>query len=476
MDKPPFQKLAGPSAFDGYLRTFFLEYLGYAGIKNDPYDADSHWRFVIAAESARPFAISYSPSLSALDRRRGSRLYIEHVVPHRDRAGSDGPVLYGFTDGARLVFFSADPARNRDDRFDLSEATWKFRGVQEKVALLHIDQLRLPQRLGRKLPQVEFLFEARALSADEGFKRYVERVREELMRSVLEERQALAAVVYYLLESPDARDSSKTVFVGKGLRLKKTIEELHLEVGVQLGDAVAAAVDTLLLRYVMIRFLEAYHPESMEGLLKSEDMLKQGKGGRKVRTAGSKAQMALFGGGGVTISSFSDTELELARAFSDALGIDVSKAKVKPKGADQRQVDLFAFDDEKQVATLILAEEAKREARLGGDFYLADLGQAARAVETRLLEEPTSRGAKIIWDFLGRTGASEAQWDFRYEDLRPQTLQDYYESSLNTAVELKYDEQRTTFSLSVTQSSRQRKELGAYTRTTDSVGTWSSER
>jgi hypothetical protein len=289
------------------LRTFFLEYLGYAGIKNDPYDANSHWRFVIPAESARPFAISYSSGLSALERRRVSRLYIEHVVPHRDRAGSDGPVLYGFTDGARLVFFSADPARNRDDRFDLSEATWKFRGVQEKVALLHIDQLRLPQRLGRKLPQVEFLFEARALSADEGFKRYVERVREELMRSVLEETQALAAVVYYLLESPDARDSSKTVFVGKALRLKKTIEELHLEVGVQLGDAVAAAVDTLLLRYVMIRFLEAYHPETMEGLLKSEDMLKQGKGGRKVRTAGNKAQMALFGGGGVTISSFSDT-------------------------------------------------------------------------------------------------------------------------------------------------------------------------
>ena len=34
----------------------------------------------------------------------------------------------------------------------------------------------------------------------------------------------------------------------------------------RLGDAVAGAVDTLLLRYVMVRFLESYHPEAMPGL------------------------------------------------------------------------------------------------------------------------------------------------------------------------------------------------------------------
>src|SRR5262249_40663067 len=148
----------------------------------------------------------------------------------------------------------------------------------------------------------------------------------------------------HLLES-EGRQTDVTQVVDKAHRLKKTVEELHFDVGIRLGDAVAAAVDTLLLRYIMVRFLEAYHPEAMEGLLRSAEVLKRGKGGRKVTTT----KQMIFFGGEVRPASFSHTELELARTFNDALGLDVSKAKVKPKGADQRTPDLFAFGDEKVV-------------------------------------------------------------------------------------------------------------------------------
>ena len=465
MDRPPFSKIPGHGALDGFLREFFIRHLGYARIDNDPDEKNPHsaeaWRLVIPTEGSRPLAISHQASLSSMERRRVSRLYIERVVPHRDREGTRSvePALYGFTDGLRLVFFSADPSRNRDDRFDLSESTWKFRATQDKVTRLHRERLQFQTRLGKKRPLVEFLFEASALSADDGFKRYVHVARQELMRAVLEDRRALGAVVYHLLESPEARGAEKTQFVGKDHRLKRTLEELHFEVGVRLGDAVAAAVDTLLLRYVVVRFLEAYHPDAMEGLLKSEEVLKRGKGGRKLATT---KQMILFGGE-VGPVSFSDSELELARMFNDALGVDVSKAKAKSKGADQRQPDLFAFGDEKTVARIVLEEEGKRESRLGGDFYLADLGRAAKAIEAQLLSNPSSRGAKLIQDFLGRTGAPEmAQWDFRYEDLRPQTLQDYYESSLGTAVELSFNQKKKEWEIAVGRSQRQRKELGAF--------------
>jgi len=46
--------------------------------------------------------------------------------------------------------------------------------------------------------------------------------------------------------------------------------------------------------------------------------------------------------------------------------------------------------------------------------------------------------------------------------LRPKTLQDYYESSLGTAVQLTYDKKSDSFRLDVGENKGQRKELGAY--------------
>ena len=226
-----------------------------------------------------------------------------------------------------------------------------------------------------------------------------------------------------------------------------------------MGDAVGTAVDTLLLRYIMIRFLETYHPEAMEGLLRSRELLIRGKGGKK----DEKGNLIPFGSSAVRTAAFTDTELELARRLTEPLGIDVSRAKRQARGQDTRTGDLFIFEDESALATTVLSEEQKRQDRLGGDFYLADLGRAAQAVEEAFFSRPKSKGAKLLQDFLGRTGAPEmAQWDFRYEDLRPQALQDYYESSLGTAVQLTWNERTKEFEVAVGKTQRQRKELGAY--------------
>jgi hypothetical protein len=471
MNSPNFQPISTKNPLSDSLKALFLDTLGYHHIEKDPDDTDPDrpeaWRMVVPLEGSRPFALAYRRGLSNMRRREVSRLYIDRVIPHRDDSPTVLPVLYGFTDGARVVFFSADPARNRDDRFDLAEDTWRFRAVQEKFERLHRDRLEFQTRLGQKRPLVEFLFEGSPLSSDERFKRYVQWVRTGLMEAVLDDEQALASVLYFLIETPESRETGDTRFATQDRHLKKSREELHLELGMRLGDAVAGAVDTLLLRYVMVRFLEAYHPEAMQGLLKSEEVLQSGKGGRKVAPSasskGGQGELLPFGGAPVAVVSFSDTELELARQLTEPLGIDVSKVRKKAKGRDERQPDLFAFEDEEAFARTVLSEEEKRASRLGGDFYLADLGRAARAIEEALLADPKSKGAKLLQDFLGRTGAPErAQWDFRYEDLRPQTLQDYYESSLETAVQLSFNARTKDFEIAVGQSKRQRKELGAY--------------
>ena len=302
---------------------------------------------VVPVEGSRPFAVAYKRGLSSYERREVSRLYIDRVIPHRDDSPTVLPALYGFTDGARFVVFSADPARNRDDRFDLSEDTWRFRAVQEKFERLHRDRLEFQTRLGQKRPLVEFLFEGSPLSSDERFKRYAQWVRTGLMEAVLDDEQALASVLYFLIETPESRETGETRFVTKDQHLKKSREDLHLEIGMRLGDAIAGAVDTLLLRYVMVRFLEAYHPEAMQGLLKSEEVLQSGKGGRKVasreRSKEGKDEFFPFGGAPVTVVSFSDTELELARQLTEPLSIDVSKARKKAKGKDERELDLLRF-------------------------------------------------------------------------------------------------------------------------------------
>lgn len=176
-------------------------------------------------------------------------------------------------------------------------------------------------------------------------------------------------------------------------RALAVVRDLHGQFGLNLGDAIVAAVDTLLLRYIMIRFLAAYHSAAREELL----------------------PLAV---------KFSETELEFAKVVSRPIGVDGSKAKTSD---------------------------------------LADLYRTAQGIQQELMRDPASQGSKLIQDFLGRTGDRErARWEFRYEDLRPKTLQDYYESSLRTAVQLTYDKPTDSFKIDVGESQRLRKELGAY--------------
>ncbi|HYG08491.1 MAG TPA: hypothetical protein VD835_00825, partial [Pyrinomonadaceae bacterium] len=385
MVKPPFEKISGRK-LDGALRKFFIEALGYERIDNDPDEkpGDPHyWRMVMPDAKSQPFAIAYQPGLSAMERRQVSHLYINKVAPHRDGAPLVVPSLYGFTDGARYVFFSSDPARNRDCRFDLSGATWEFADIRDKAGRLSLGNLKFHERLGRKRPRVEFLFETDGLSADSRFKSYVHAMRRELLSVVVANHRLLGVVVYHLLETPEARESGKLKFVDRNQGLKIGLGDLQLETGARLCDAVVAAVDTLLLRYIVARFLEAYHPGEI--------------------------------GGG----------------YEDA---GVASA---------------------------LEEEGKRQHRFAGDSYRGGLAEAAQAVQRELLRDPGSRGSKLIQEFLGRTD-DRARREFRYEDLRPKTLQDYYESSLGLAIQLTCDEESSGFKFDIGESKRRRKELGAY--------------
>ena len=57
------------------------------------------------------------------------------------------------------------------------------------------------------------------------------------MEAVLDDEQALASVLYFLIETPESRETGDTRFVTQDRHLKKSREDLHLEIGMRLGDA-----------------------------------------------------------------------------------------------------------------------------------------------------------------------------------------------------------------------------------------------
>jgi hypothetical protein len=209
--------------------------------------------------------------------------------------------------------------------------------------------LQFRERLGLKRPLVDFLFKATPLSQDERFKRYVHQIREELLNAALEDDKALAQVVAHLLDHAAATPTG---------RLKKSLEELYVEYGQGLGDALAGAVDTLLLRLVLMRFVEAYYGE-LDGLRHVRDILYDGGVERTALPLGGPMFENLDG--------LDDVQRELAQVVDRALNPDVSRAKSK-KNTEYRQLDLFI--GKPQLGKELVDEEEKRKVRLGGDFYL----------------------------------------------------------------------------------------------------------
>lgn len=432
-------------SLDDALRDFFISYLGYAAVQHDPLDANptrpDAWRLIVPETNSAPFAVAYDKDLSAKSRKQVARLYTRAVQDRVQRATStQPPALYVFTDGARYVFFSADPFRNRDDKFDLSAQTLSYAGNVNKLEDLRRSNLHYRERLGLKRPLIDFLFKATPLSQDERFKKYVHQIREELLRAALDDDNALALVVARLLNPDD---------VTKAGKLKRTRHELYVAYGQGLGDALAGAVDTLLLRLILMRFVEAYYGE-LDGLRGVRDLLHDGG----VENTSFPIGGPLF----ENLAGFDETQRQLAQVVDRALNPDVSKAK-KNKLLEPRQLDLFI--GKPQLADELESEENARKARLGGDFYLGELAEAATALEKRFLSKPKSRGARALTEFLGRT-AEDDKWDFRYEDLRPQTLQDYYEEALGTAVQIAYSKADDALNVEVTKSKRQQKERGAF--------------
>ena len=90
------------------------------------------------------------------------------------------------------------------------------------------------------------------------------------------------------------------------------------------------------------------------------------------RSKEGKDEFFPFGGAPVTVVSFSDTELELARQLTEPSALTCRKPGRRRRARTSGSWISSAFEDEAALAKTVLLEEAKRASRLGGDFYLAD--------------------------------------------------------------------------------------------------------
>ena len=89
--------------------------------------------------------------------------------------------------------------------------------------------------------------------------------------------------------------------------------------------------------------------------------------------------------------------------------------------------------------------------RYGGDMHFSRIAEAVDYLEVQLT-------ANYLAELLDITNAK--RYKFRYEDLRPDALEDYYQHSLKTSIQLKIKNGQLT--TEVLESKAARKELGAY--------------
>ena len=276
--------------------------------------------------------------------------------------------------------------------------------ASKKVHLIRNENLVEKRRLGSILIDIEQMFKSRELEKE--FFKLCREYRIALLNDVLGKKKILKnAIEIYSNE-----------LITPPLNLKNEEWKKSLISNPETKIATKAIVDGLMLRIIMHRFIEAYHGVVITP--KHQDLLKK----YAVKKSGRKSKK--------------QSPNQLCLELSDPFELNSNADKLFKK-------DFLSLDE-------------KYMSAFGGDIHYA---QVARAV--RYLEEELS--AEYLVELLDITG--QDRFSFRYEDLTPEVIENYYQDSLMTDIEL--TEVRTSktnveYQVQGVDSDINRKELGAY--------------
>lgn len=405
-------------------------FLGYELIKN-PIDPNSDWYLVSHPEldndSQALMALIYDEDLTEDTTVRQLRKRFDLVEVQKEKFRGYAVYLYAFVGKGRILIFKGYDS-NRDERLDISETSIK------KVTLFADNFLQL--KIDKiSIEEDEFGFGKEVVGLEKLFKRELSNL-------------FILIVQLYRKQIAEMITMNKSL-QNKILRLLPEYEQNVLSkqdlkdklLNRNFKEAIGSVIDTIVLRVILRRFLESYH--GLAPFTKQDDFKDLGLGHREGRMQDVIQYLAE-----IQYKHISENEL---------------KAVINSKETGQMAWDLFedATHEIKLKDTPITFYEIydrlrkQFELAYGGDLFSSDVANVVNEIE----QEINSLNPELLLHLMVDT--SEERFNFRYEDLPPEMIQEFYETSMGYSLKYSVNKEGKPI-ISYSDDLQEKKHRGAY--------------
>ncbi|RPF54425.1 Eco57I restriction-modification methylase domain-containing protein [Aquisalibacillus elongatus] len=406
------------------------EFLEYQIIKN-PIDPTSDWQLLSHPEldddSQSLMALYYDETLDANTTVRELRKKYEQVESQKELFRGYDVYLYAFVGKGRILVFKGYDS-NRDERLDISKESI------EKVSLF-ADNLLALSKDRITIQEDSFGFGKEVIGLDELFKRELSNL---FMLTVQLYRKRIAELI-----------TSNKSLETKILTLLPEYEQMTLKkqslnhklLNVNFKQAIGSVIDTIVLRVILRRFLESYH--GMDTFTKHGGFKDIGLGIREGKMQEVIHVMA-------EIEHKHITENKLKKVINDeTLGqMSLDLFDEITTGVHVKETEI-TFDEVYQ------RMRKQFESAYGGDLFSSDISEVVNNVEEEINQIEPDLLLRLLADI------SEERFNFRYEDLPPEMIQDFYETSMGYSLHYSLDKNGNSV-VTYADDLQERKQKGAY--------------
>lgn len=384
------------------------DYLGY-DVGENPINPKSDWKILLTHKEVEQNAVIALKIQSDLDNTtdtRGIRSLYKQVVELDEEFENDYSVqVAGFVGNQRIVFFKFING-NRDIRLDLNQST-----VGKE---LYLNNLHYLKESSLEVEEDDFGFGTQVKINDDAFKK-------ELTTHFLSMIAFYRKKLSELIVGSSLKKELEPVLSEDAKLLLKNDDLALLVQNDTFTSGLSTVVDTIILRQLMRRFLEAYY--GAESFNVDDIALGVGSG---------------------TFDDAIKSVAEVAKRVATEKDINKFNKQVSSIQEISLFDDLFTeeelsktsqlkMNDEEKVGELV--EKAKQQFELvfAGDLFAGTIAEVTNRMEQRMADEFSEVYAKLWID------TDSANYSFRYQDMPPEAIEKQYEESMSKNVMIKID-------------------------------------
>ncbi|MDD2630687.1 MAG: hypothetical protein PHV61_11095 [Limnochordia bacterium] len=369
----------------------------------NPVNPDSDWVLIdhpsFDSDDQALMALRYDNELDSLTTVPQIRKRFEEVERQKTLFGPFTVYLYAFSGLGRIVIYRAFGG-NRDERLDISrDSIERVSLYADALMSLHKDMLEFKEDIfgNIAIKDLDNLFK-RELSTQ--FNSMVQLYRRRIAETMIMDEKCVDALLGLL---------------PRHIRMEIADLPLHEKVlKPYFKEAVGSVVDTIVLRVLLRRFFEAYH--GLEPFSRQDDLSDLGFGhgeGRMEEVLQYLAEVKYR----TSVDERSINRALVAQGKEQTSLFDLVTSPVTIKRTDE-------------IREIYTRMRTQFELAYGGDLFDSDVALIANTVEDRINEYQP----ELLLGFWADT--SSRRYNFRYEDLPPEQIQEHYENSMSHSFQI----------------------------------------